>query len=717
MNVGNFRKAAIASWALTTALAVSSVQAQEAPVDDDKESSSNSEIVVTGVTAPTTTSTGLPLTFMETPQSVTIIEQKRIQDYALTSMKDLLDQVIGLNVEDLETDRTGYNARGFDVTNFQIDGIGLPLIGNLSYGDTDSFLYERVDIVRGANGLTTGIGNPSATINFVRKRPLPDVHVNAGAYLGSWNKWRFEGDVSVPISDNWGIRAFVVHEESDSYLDKYNYNRDVMGVVVAGEITPELTLTAGYNRQEHDSQAASWVGLWFYDSQGLRIDFDRSTNSSPRWARWPTIEEQAYGELAYALGDWTVKGVLTYRNFRDAPRIMNPEAGPNRITGENFGDTSEFETNNNRILADLYASGTFNAFGREHKLTAGFSYAHSDQKQYQGRAVATISRVVGDPPMLTPILGLIQLPDFNGPDRFDPASPPTYNPKALAQDQVDELLRGYVASQINFSDSLHLVAGASWAKLESSGFSYGQVISTNESKLNPYAGLLFDITPSLTAYASYTTIFMPQTENDINRQPLKPIEGTNIEAGLKAQLFDERFYATATVYQTEQKGLAQFVGQVFDPVFGNFFYYEAVNSTKATGFEFEVAGRVTPNWEISGGFTTARIKDQNGAKARTFIPRQTLKLSTTYNIPELNNLSFGGQLRWQSDVDTSPIGQPGYAVLDLQTGIDIVDNVRATVVVRNVTNKLYFNSLIYGDFGIGQYAPPRSFTASIAYRF
>lgn len=130
-------------------MAVSSVQAQEAPVDDDKEDASTSEIVVTGVTAPTTTSTGLPLTFMETPQSVTIIEQKRIQDYALTSMKDLLDQVIGLNVEDLETDRTGYNARGFDVTNFQIDGIGLPLIGNLSYGDTDSFLDQRVDIVRG----------------------------------------------------------------------------------------------------------------------------------------------------------------------------------------------------------------------------------------------------------------------------------------------------------------------------------------------------------------------------------------------------------------------------------------------------------------------------------------------------------------------------------------------------------------------------------------
>src|SRR5690606_37913630 len=66
------------------------------------------EVIVTGIHTPVTTSTGLPLTFMETPQSVTIIDQKRIQDYQLTSSKDLLDQVVGVNVDRYETERTSF---------------------------------------------------------------------------------------------------------------------------------------------------------------------------------------------------------------------------------------------------------------------------------------------------------------------------------------------------------------------------------------------------------------------------------------------------------------------------------------------------------------------------------------------------------------------------------------------------------------------------------
>lgn len=707
-NAKKYRITAAAGWVIANMLLSAPAYAADAP----EAASENDVIVVTGVTAPVTTSTGLPLTFMETPQSVTIIDQKRIQDYSLTSLKDLLKQAVGVNVEDLETDRTTYNARGFDVTNFQVDGIGLPLIGNITYGDSDSFLYERIDIVRGANGLTTGIGNPSATVNYIRKRPLPALHVNAAAYVGSWNTWRGEADVSAPMDDNWGVRVFATHEEGNSYLDKYAHNRTAFGAVVSGMVTPDLTFTAGYTHQDHTSNSASWTGLWLYYSDGTPINYAQSANSAPPWAVWPTTDQQAFGELAYSLGDWTVKGTLTYRYFHDAPRILNPTGEPDRITGFYTGDSSEFETNNNRWMADLNISGPVHAFGQEHKLTAGVSYAYSHQLQYQGRATGTTCPV---DPVNGIILGCVQLPNFNGPNRFNPPLP-TFQPKQLAENQSHKLWRAFVATQINFTDSLHLVGGASFSKLENKGTSYGQVIANDESKLNPYIGALFDITPHLTVYASYTTIYMPQVENSITRQPLKPINGTNIEAGLKAQLFNGKFYATAAIFRTKQEGLAQFTGQIFDPVFGNYYYYTPVNVT-AEGFEVEVAGRITPNWELSGGFTGLDLRNQDGSRGRNQIPRQTLKLSSTYTIPEFNNLSFGGQLRWQSDIDTGRTDQSAYSVIDLQAGIDLVKNIRAQIVVRNVADKLYLTSLQYGDYGIGQYAAPRSFTASISYRF
>src|SRR5690606_10007729 len=139
----------------------------------DARSSSRPDIIVTGARSKQVnlnesgSATGLDLSLRETPQSVTVVDRQRIDDFALTTVNDLLEQTVGVTVQRNETDRTEYSARGFAVTNFQIDGIGLPLLGSVD-GDIDTILYERVDIVRGANAIMTGVGNPSATINYLR---------------------------------------------------------------------------------------------------------------------------------------------------------------------------------------------------------------------------------------------------------------------------------------------------------------------------------------------------------------------------------------------------------------------------------------------------------------------------------------------------------------------------------------------------------------------
>lgn len=119
-----------------------------------------------------------------------------------------------------ETDRTEYSSRGFDITNFQVDGIGLPLLGSVD-GDLHTILYERVEIVRGANAIVTGVGNPSATVNYLRKRPTTAFQANASAYAGSFDLWRVEADVSGPINASGPLRARAIgaHEERNSYLD------------------------------------------------------------------------------------------------------------------------------------------------------------------------------------------------------------------------------------------------------------------------------------------------------------------------------------------------------------------------------------------------------------------------------------------------------------------------------------------------------------------
>ncbi len=155
--------------------------------------------MVTGTIDPVATSTtGLALTLKETPQSVTVIQQDLIRTLALTNVNDLLDQVVGINVERNETDRTMYDSRGFDITNFQVDSIGLPMIEGLQFGGLDTVLWDRVEVIRGANGMMTGVGNPSATVNYVRKRPTSDVEASLTGLVGSWDQKRLEADVSGP---------------------------------------------------------------------------------------------------------------------------------------------------------------------------------------------------------------------------------------------------------------------------------------------------------------------------------------------------------------------------------------------------------------------------------------------------------------------------------------------------------------------------------------
>jgi outer membrane receptor for ferric coprogen and ferric-rhodotorulic acid len=139
-----------------------------------------------------THATGLDMSLRETPQSVTILTRPGSSDFGLTNVNDLLAQVTGVNVEKVETDRTYYNSRGFDITNFQVDGIGLPLIWGIQFGDLDTVLFDRVEVVRGANSMMTGTGNPSATINYVRKRPTEDFQATGGCSTarGTTTAWR-----------------------------------------------------------------------------------------------------------------------------------------------------------------------------------------------------------------------------------------------------------------------------------------------------------------------------------------------------------------------------------------------------------------------------------------------------------------------------------------------------------------------------------------------
>lgn len=680
----------------------------------ESESADQRDIVVTAANSKesvlneSASATGLDLSLRETPQSVTVVDRQRIDDFALTNVNDLLEQTVGVTVQRNETDRTDYTARGFAITNLQVDGIGLPLLGAID-GDLDTILYERVDVVRGANAIMTGVGNPSATINYLRKRPTAKFQANASAYAGSFDMWRLEGDVSGPLNASGSIRARVIgaHEERDSYLDYNKVNRDVVGALLAWDITPSLTATIGYSRQDNRAQGILWGALPLVYSDGTRIPYPRSASTAAPWTFANVVNQSSFGELTYRMGgDWSVRGVFTYNDVDSHALRLYAHGTPDPETGLGVtASTGYYPTRNHQYLLDGYASGSVELFGRRHQLAFGVSNGWLHETGYES-----------DPGVEFDYPDIRQLASFYPPK-------PDFPETVLQEREHDRLTRVYGAIHLNFTDRLKGVAGVSAVWLKTTGFSYGSDLARDDHKVSPYAGLLFDITRNLTLYASYTDIYAPQSQVDIDNRRLTPAKGTAIEGGIKGSWLDGKLYATASLFKAKQRGLATYAGTFSDddglngPIGVD--YYEGIDTT-SKGVELEVSGRVTDHWLLSGGFTHLQVHDDQGDAAQTFVPRNSFKLAATYEHPDWHDLKLGAQLRIQSKVSATddtgglPIEQKGYAVLDLLAGFRIADHIHASVNVRNITGKKYLNSL---EWGQAYYAAPRSAIGTIRFDY
>ncbi|MBW3509165.1 STN domain-containing protein [Janthinobacterium sp. NKUCC06_STL] len=116
--------------------------------------------------------TRLGLSVRETPQAVSVVTRQQMDDQNLQTVEEVLQNAAGVAINRYDSDRTSFFARGFSIASYQYDGIPTTVDNAFSVGDStlDMTAYDRVEIVRGATGLLTGAGEPSATINLVRKR-------------------------------------------------------------------------------------------------------------------------------------------------------------------------------------------------------------------------------------------------------------------------------------------------------------------------------------------------------------------------------------------------------------------------------------------------------------------------------------------------------------------------------------------------------------------
>ncbi|MEL0027430.1 MAG: TonB-dependent receptor plug domain-containing protein, partial [Perlucidibaca sp.] len=328
----------------------------------------------------TSAATKLALAPRDTPQSVTVITRERMDDQNMQNLRDVLDNTTGIYSFGYDTERTVFMARGFVLDNTLIDGVPTLTRSNTDSTDAslDTALYDRIEVVRGATGLLTGAGNPSAALNLVRKRA--DSHEFAGsieASVGSWNDYRTMADVQSPLNSSGSIRGRVVgvYQQNESYMDFYESAKNVLYATLDMDLTPDTTLTLGYDYQKTTPNGVTWGWFPLYFSDGSRADWSRSFSTATNWSYWDNTTETAFAELRHNLGhDWSLRTSLSHREtFSDTSLFFmdyyDYGAGsnfPDRGTG--VGPTpyaGRYRDTGRQNAVDVYASGPFQLMDRQ----------------------------------------------------------------------------------------------------------------------------------------------------------------------------------------------------------------------------------------------------------------------------------------------------------------------------------------------------------------
>lgn len=640
--------------------------------------------------------TGLDMEINETPQSISVITSEQIENFAANNLNEALKLATGVTVEEWETNRTNYTSRGFDIKNTQIDGVGMPNNWGIVTGAMESFGFQAIEVIRGANGLLTGVGNAAGTINYVRKRPTNKNEGEVGISLGSYDLKRVQGDYSALLTENgsWAARFLAVAEDSESHLKGLTNDRAFVYGVVDGQLTDNSTLTFGYTYQETNSNGNLWGGLVFNYSDGTQAVFDTSATTAQEWTQWDTENQSGFVEYTHVLDDWEIRASYNYKSAQDPAKLFYVFGTIDRETGLGLsGWPGNYEDEFDADLFDVSLYGEYLLFGQEHELNIGMSDSKSSNLGYT-RAAPT---------------GFGATPAF--PYSLDAIPEPEWGERTLYSNIDMSLKRFYGSTKINFSDSLFLVAGFNAIDFTREGDNSGVAIENDESEISPYIGATYSFTQDVNGYVSYSDIYQPQEQYDFDGYFLDPTKGINFEVGTKIQWLEGDLLTTFAYFTAEQENLSAFAG--VRPSDGRF-YYEGTN-VDSRGIEIEVVGHVTENINVVFGFTKIDIEDEAGANTRLWSPRNTVNFSLDYQLPQLANVNIGIGGKWQSDIKNTDfnIKQDAYLLVNAYARWLINDNTVIQANIKNITDEKYINSL----YNVGYYGAPLNGSVSLSYSF
>lgn len=705
----------------------------------------------TGSYTTSQSSYGKGQTLKELPQTVTVITHERIQNQGLKTLDDVLVRTPGVTTQHDSTANSAFYSRGFQITNFQIDG-NSPLLYNaqgygygLNASQLDLAMFDSVEVLRGSDALYGTAGEPGGAINLVRKKPTKQFQVKALAHAGSWNNYRGELDVGGSIMADGRIRGRLVgvYEDREFFYDVAKSDKYLFYGIIEADITNSTLLTLGGDFMRHDS--THWRNGLPRFSDGADLNLPRGTFFGTNDDRWLRNNNKQFIRLDQAIGtDWTLGIEASRAESKINQRDFLWWGAIDPITFSGLASLGGHGLTNNRNetqeTLDAVLKGAFHLLGREHKVILG----------------TNISRYKNDIESHSRNGSRIRIPnifEFNPTDyRFNDPYFLSSTEETIIRQQG---LYGSLAAKI--ADPLTLIVGGrlSWYKYDNiwnqidpgtGAVTFTDPIKYKDSAVfTPYLGLVFNVSQQWSTYASIAETYKPQSNNrkgPLPGTPLDPVTGRTYEVGIKGSLFNERLNTAFAFFSIKRNGEA-----VQDPVYpptpgdlGSSCCWLDDGRVVSRGVDIEVSGEIVNGWQILAGYTFNHNENKaDSGRYSTFTPKHLFKLWSSYELKGiLSGLKLGGGITAQSSnyrqgsvttfnpatglyngpsVDYE-FTEPGRVLVDLFAQYRFDRHWSATLNVNNIFDKKYYDTLTWANPNGGNwYGAPRNFLMTMRYSY
>lgn len=641
----------------------------------------------------------------ETPQSISVVPKDVLQDTAATRLQDGLDYAGGVGRANNFGGQglTTFTVRGFTTGEFYRNGFPI----NRGYPNApDANTVERLEVLRGPATSLYGRGDPGGTFNVVSKQPLAERKVTLGSQFDDQGMHRATLDTTGPLSEDGrlGYRLNLLGEGGETFRDDVQTERYDVAPVLSWQVndTTRIVFEGDFMRNNHPLDR----GLTRFPGQ--RGTASRDTNIWEKGADNLLHNDNNMAQLRFEHqlnDDWTLGGGMQWLDgtLQGNAVEANSLQADGRTLGRNF-NYRKLEWSDRDYQLNL--TGHFDTAGFAHTLLTGVEYEDYDYQSFIRRSANGANAYPID--LFDPVLG----------------QPRPALTRTTTDDKENlKTWAAFVQDQVALTERLKVLAGL---RLERFEHQYDNFLPGSsdwdaaDNALTPRLGLIYDLTDTVAVYANTARSFKPNSGASRQGQGFDPEQGKSYELGVKWEALDRQLSVDAAIYHIVKENVL-----ANDPLDPTNTYKIAAGEVRSRGLDINIAGNLTPEWRVIGGYAyvDAEVTKDTSLPTGTRlanIPRNSFSLLNTYEFQDglAKGLGLGMGVKYVDDragqTATRTYTMEQYTVVDLLSFYQVNEHVRLNLDLKNLFNKEYdegaFNNYVYPG-------APRTVQAGVSYTF